>query len=884
MMEPVKCVRCNAANQPGYSFCIKCGAPLPTSSSMPSSNEEEIRRLRQMVSYITGRLDVLEKKPQAPATPAQESKPSVPLEKIDEPIVQKPKPVETPPPPPPPVKEPVRAPKPVAALKTGQKKELEWEQILGGNWLARIGVLALIFGIGFFFKYAFDNNWIGPEIRITLGSIAGLIMIGLGFWWRKRYPVLTQVLTGGGIAVFYLSIFAACSTYHLISIYIATALLLALSVLASLLAMHYNSIALSVIGIFGGYFAPFILGAFGEGTLGSGSVSQAVFLIIYIIIIGLGILVLSTFRTWRWLTLLGLACSLITYGFWYQEFHWTVNTGAAELGITAIFLIFAGATSLFHIIRRIIPGVSDYFLMLLTAAAYTGISFSVMWDDYGRWMGGFTFLLAIFYGLIAYFVRQRNPGNSRLSRYALAIGLVLLTVAIPVQFRDHAAATIAFAAEGLALMWLAFREKFDLFRYFSYISFSAMVVRLFVFDTAVENSILTPVFNERFLAFMFSIASAWLVAYLLWKNRELSGGSGYPVFVFGASFFTLWVTGAEILNYTEQLARLSGTTLELLILLALAAITILRPLIWRRGTETIDTVIMVMNAIGYAVITCFIWNSYREWMGLASLIFAVIYGILTYYLIKRNENSQTPVNIALVITMIFLSVAIPVQFQDGIITPILWAVEKAALTWLSFRLKLPFMRYFSYVVFMAIFWDLLVVKTVNTESFTPVINPRFLAYIITIGAAYFDFSILWKRKQRLVEWPFVALYLLIATNFLTLWLFSFEVWDSFVGAVKAAGSAGQNSLKDAQNLALTGVWAVYAVTSLVVGIWRHWRWIRVGSLVLLAITILKVFVYDVFQLETAYRIVAFVGLGLLLVANAYLYQRFSKTIKGVLLK
>ena len=56
---------------------------------------------------------------------------------------------------------------------------------------------------------------------------------------------------------------------------------------------------------------------------------------------------------------------------------------------------------------------------------------------------------------------------------------------------------------------------------------------------------------------------------------------------------------------------------------------------------------------------------------------------------------------------------------------------------------------------------------------------------------------------------------------------------------------------------------------------------RIGSLVLLVIPIAKVFVYDVFKLEMSYRIVAFVGLGVLLLTCAYLYQRYSRIIKGV---
>ncbi|MCJ7744146.1 MAG: DUF2339 domain-containing protein, partial [Dehalococcoidales bacterium] len=92
------------------------------------------------------------------------------------------------------------------------------------------------------------------------------------------------------------------------------------------------------------------------------------------------------------------------------------------------------------------------------------------------------------------------------------------------------------------------------------------------------------------------------------------------------------------------------------------------------------------------------------------------------------------------------------------------------------------------------------------------------------------------------------------------------------------------ALRSAQNLSLTALWAVYAVILLVIGIAKRWRVVRLGALALLAVSIVKVFVYDVWVLERVYRIIAFVGLGVLLLVSAYLYQRYSKAIRGFLLK
>jgi uncharacterized membrane protein len=840
--------------------------------------EDEIRQLRDIVTQVNSRLDALESKQdlstiQMPPPPV--SVPAPPEPEAITPVAEvTPAPADI-------ISPPEEIPA-VVEEKRPRAKEREWEQILGGNWLARIGVLALVIGIGFFLKYAFDNNWIGPAARVILGVIAGLVMLGLGYFWRKRYPIMTRVLSGGGIAVLYLAIFASFATYHLISIYIAIVLLLIISIASTVLALRYDSMALAILGILGAFFAPYILGAFSDGGTGEGSKGQAIQLLTYLIVVDIGVLLLSTFRNWRWFTLLALACSLITYGIWYDEFSRWVRIAVAEIGITAIFLSFVGATYLFHIIRRRIPGVFDYILMLGTAGAYAGISLGLMWHEFRAWMGGFILLLAIFYGLLSYLAYKRNPENNRLSAFSLAIAMIFLTVAIPAQFRDHATTTIAWAAEGAALMWLAFREKIKIFRYESYIAFLLVAIRLLGFDSWTGAKTLLPIFNERFLAFIVSIALIWLAVFLLWKNRKEEGeGADYLVFMAAADFFTLWIIGVEVFAYTRQVITPSDS-LSLLILLILAAALILNHLVWHRKPSTIDIVLTVFNTAALIIISVFLWDDLRTWMGAIYFLIAILYGVLAYYALKKKADYKRLGSFALVIAFVFLTVAIPVQFRDHATTTIVWAAEMVALAWLSFILKIPLMRYCSYAVFITMTWRMLIFDTtVEISTYKPILNERFLAFITGIAASYLTVYVLWRRRDTTREWSIVAPFLLIATSFLTLWIISFEAWQSFTNPMKTAMAAAREGLKNAQNLSLTAVWAVYAVAGLIIGIWKHWRYVRIGSLTLLAVPIVKVFVYDVFNLETSYRIGAFVGLGILLLASAYLYQRYSKIIKGV---
>ena len=93
---------------------------------------------------------------------------------------------------------------------------------------------------------------------------------------------------------------------------------------------------------------------------------------------------------------------------------------------------------------------------------------------------------------------------------------------------------------------------------------------------------------------------------------------------------------------------------------------------------------------------------------------------------------------------------------------------------------------------------------------------------------------------------------------------------------RGAGGHADEALRDlrlAQQLSLSVVWAVYGGVLFAAGRLLGSRVLRVLSLVLLGLTTLKVFFWDLSSLDRVYRIVSFVVLGLILLAVSYLYQR-----------
>jgi uncharacterized membrane protein len=65
----------------------------------------------------------------------------------------------------------------------------------------------------------------------------------------------------------------------------------------------------------------------------------------------------------------------------------------------------------------------------------------------------------------------------------------------------------------------------------------------------------------------------------------------------------------------------------------------------------------------------------------------------------------------------------------------------------------------------------------------------------------------------------------------------------------------------------------YGAMLMVVGFWRRSAFVRWLALFLIAVTTVKVFIYDTSQLDRQYRILSFIVLGILLLAISFVYQR-----------
>lgn len=634
--------------------------------------------------------------------------------------------------------------------------DVDWEFLVGGNWLARIGVVAVIIGMGFFLKLAFDNNWINETGRVVLGIVGGLAMLGAGEYWRVKYPTYAQALAGGGIALLYLSLFAAFAIFGLIGLYPAVGLLLLVSVASALLALRYDSIAMAIMGIFGAFAAPFVTGAFVPGDSDVARAGPTIQHMVYVMIVDLGVLALATFRNWQWFTRLALVGSLISFGSWYGEYGEEAGVLTAQASITAIFLIFVGATTLFHLIRRRIPNAFDYALMLTNAVAYFGISYGLMWVDFREWMGGFTFVLSLFFGGIAYLAYVRNKKSPDLALMATGIALVFFTIAIPVQLGGPWM-SVAWAAEGVVLLWLSLRLRLWTLRVFSVGMFLAFAAWLLALDTPEAMSAsLTPFLNKYLPAYLVAVGATYLAAYLVRKNSEKlfeQEGALYPAFLVAANVFLTVAVPVQVggvwiaVAWAVEAAALMWLGLHLKIFeirvfsIGVFATLAVRLLAFDMPAALDDQVAFTFTqylapflvSIGAAYFSALLLWRYRQ--------------------VLRGDEEQLWYPVMLVLGSAFLATAIPVHIE-GVWITVAWAAEAAGLMWLALRLRVLELRVASIVMFTVTAVTLLAVVALDAldADLTPFYNRYLVTLLVAIMAVYFAAYLVKRQSDRLIEY------------------------------------------------------------------------------------------------------------------------------------
>jgi uncharacterized membrane protein len=443
-------------------------------------------------------------------------------------------------------------------MKT-QKIRFDVEVLVGGNWLNRVGVVALVIGVIFFLKYALENRWIGEAGQCMLGVLLGVGLIAAAeYFERKRYRWFAVGLVGGGIAILYASIFVAFNYYELIGQVPAFLFMILVTGAGVVLAVRYNAQAVAILAMIGGFLTP-ILCSTGK--------DQQVILFTYIAILDLGILALAYFKNWSALNYLCFLFTHILFAGWAVEHYSRRKLWRTEFFATLFFALFSATAVFYHLVRKVKANWASVLLIFLNAVLYFGWTYGLLREDYHDYLGLYSILMAAVFVTQAYITHGRFGEDRYLVWTFLGLSMLFCTLAVPIQLEQNWI-TFAWFVEALILCWAGFRAKSPNTRAVGIAVFAIALLKLFAWDVDFnhyEGARYLLLLNRRAFTFICAAATLFAAAYLYfrWKRRldgkaesPAKGGAWIPVLLLGAANLVLVVLlSVEAVDYIDHLER-----------------------------------------------------------------------------------------------------------------------------------------------------------------------------------------------------------------------------------------------------------------------------------------------------------------------------------------
>jgi len=495
------------------------------------SGEHQIARLttrvftleqdRAAVDTLNARVAALEQQLQAPREPVQAQPPEpVPVAVAPE-VPETAPPVEPPPlPVSPPAPEPVAASAPplvqsAPALGESWKSVLDLEATLGANWLNKLGVIVLVFGIAFFLAYQLQT--LGPAGKVLVGYVVSAAMLGGGLLLerRERYRIFARAAVGGGWALIFFTTYAM---YHVPAAHVldsqALDLVLMLIVSAAMVVHTLRYRSQVVTGL------AFLL-AFSTVTISHVSVYS----LAASAVLALGLVAIVLPMRWYEMELFGIVATFGNHFVWLRtiiepmgKHHHPFPEFFASAGLLAFYWVVFRTS---YLVRRIDPGrsesVSTIAALLNSLLLLALMKYQSIYPELAFW-----FLLG--FGALEMALGYTPPARRRRAAFVTlsTLGSVLLVAAVPFRY-SGSRLSVLWLAETEALFFAGVRLPEILFRRLGAAAALATAIQMMALDAA-------PLFDFRIhhpnaagdfrLALVFGVAAFAFYADAHWVPRR----------------------------------------------------------------------------------------------------------------------------------------------------------------------------------------------------------------------------------------------------------------------------------------------------------------------------------------------------------------------------
>ncbi|WP_111640462.1 DUF2339 domain-containing protein [Marinimicrobium alkaliphilum] len=773
------------------------------------------------------------------------------------------------------------APVPVNQTPSYFDLALRWMRrwLTTGNVPVKVGVLVSFFGVSFLLKYAAEQNYLMLPIELRLFAVGAVAAGALAFGWhqRDRRPAFALSLQGGAIGVLFLTVFAAFQIFQLLPAIVAFALLVLFTVVAGVLAVLQNALALAVLGVVGGFLAPVLI------STGAGS---HVTLFSYYAVLNGAVFGLAWLRPWRMLNLIGFVFTFVIGAAWGYQFYQPEHFASVQPFLVLFFFMYLGISMAYALGRSI--RLRSY----VDSALVFGLPF-VVFPLQSQLVAGFehglassALALAAIY-LVAATVLLRSRLRDRvglLGESFLALGIGFATLAVPLVLSAHWTA-LTWALEGTVMVWVGTRQNRQLpaaaGAALQGLAGLAFVYSLIVFGRTGDGLFLNDQVLGGVVLALSGLASArWLEARSEWF-RKAAPVVSWLLFGWGL----LWWFSTLMFDLVRVLspAWLPASWLVLLAGTAAALRLLQIRLHWRKVQG------LLSGYLPLVLLTAVVWLDFRyptHFLAFGGW-FAWPLVVLTLAFLFRGElgllEITRPWQRAMTVWLLALLLLRETYWIAGVLLPegvwrygfmLVMAAALHAVIWQLWRTK-QFavdrhsrdwsLRGVGPVLALGMAASLVWLLNSSGDPaplfYLPLLNPLALATIAVAVA-----TVHWARVNRLPggEWVLIGLsafaFVLITSEVTR----TVHHWSGVPFRVDALFESVR------VQASLSVVWALSALAVMVFGHRRAQRIPYLCGAGLMALVVSKLFLVDLAQSETLERIVSFIGVGLLLLVVGFL--------------
>lgn len=660
------------------------------------------------------------------------------------------------------------------------KQPTDFEKFIGENLISKIGIIILVLGIGLFVKYAIDKQWIGVYGRTAIGLLTGGVLISTAHYLRKSYKTFSSLLTGGGLAVFYLTIAIAFHQYHIFSQTAAFILMVVITIFSVLLSLVYDKKELAIFSQLGGYAAPFMIST-GEGNYR--------ILFTYVLILNAGLLTLAWFKLWHVLNLLAFFFTVVIFSGWIAVSFWgstDMPYMEALIFASAFYVIFFLVNILNNLKERKPFNATEIMMIISNNFFYFLWGMAILYSyQKGIYKGLFTVLAGLFNFVWVFFLYRRDQADRNLIYVLIAMVMSFISLAIPIQLNGHSV-TLFWTAELTILLWLSQVTGIKILRAGHLVILFLTVISLMMDWKMYQDDVrlLPEIFNRTFITGLFVIAGLYLTSLLLKKERDI-------VFVKNAITVPAY---RNLITITMIVLAFMVPFLELIY-----QVNVHYP------AGAFKTVILSVYIYAYLFIALYFLKTPGK---IFNSIYIVSWIALFLYMVIYHRNV--------------------IILRD-------WYVYGKNITagnFISHYLAIPFVT----------------------------------GIVIILG----------KRQQIALResGTFSKLHLWFA-SFLLIFIASAEL-DNILVLVSGVTKSNYHQLLELSHKAGYPIlWGVCAFILVMLGIRKKEKTFRIQALTLFALIILKLFLFDVWNMSEGGRIAAFVFLGIVLLVVSFLYQKLK---------